>query len=310
MPVTVTISRGTPLPWPVGLAFTVVGAALVIFGFAIVGPIEVPGEDTFSFGVLDLVAVLIVVPAWWWFLRSLLGRSRVRHAATVGVPHELAEPPSGHDPAVISAVVGNGTPAPEAVAATVLGLALQKEIDIQEHGDRVVITVPPDATARTRTDAAVLAGLRDRASDDGVVTGPPIWGDELPGWHDYVHDARARAVAAGLVETRIPFVSFMIVCIVTATALALVFFWYIVSFVGFILLANGVPHLVARASGYRLSAAGIAARARWTAFGRYLHEHESLRDVGPAGVVVWGPYLVYGVLVGEGEKAARMLTPG
>ena len=118
-----------------------------------------------------------------------------------------------------------------------------------------------------------------------------------------------RAIAAGLVETRIPFIGLMLVCIFTATALALVFFWYIVAFVGFILLANGLPHLITRASGYRLSVAGVRARAEWQAFGEYLRAHQSLREVGPAGVVVWGPYLVYGVLVGEGEKAALLLTP-
>ena len=97
--------------------------------------------------------------------------------------------------------------------------------------------------------------------------------------------------------------------ILTATALALVFFWYIVSFIGFILFANGVPHLIAGASGYRLSAPGVAYRAQWVAFGRYIRAHKSLRDVGPAGVAVWGPNLVYGVLVGEGDKTAHALAP-
>jgi len=116
-------------------------------------------------------------------------------------------------------------------------------------------------------------------------------------------------MAAGLVESRIPFIGLMLVSIFTATGLALIFFWYIASFVGFILLANGLPHLVARASGYRLSAAGLTARAQWIAFGRYIRAHESLRDVGLAGVAMWGPNLVYGVLVGEGDKAARLLAP-
>jgi uncharacterized membrane protein len=111
------------------------------------------------------------------------------------------------------------------------------------------------------------------------------------------------------VESRIPFIGLMLVSIFTATGLALIFFWYIASFVGFILLANGLPHLIARASGYRLSATGIAERARWIAFGRYVHAHGSLRDVGPAGVAMWGPNLVYGVIVGEGDTAARMLAP-
>jgi hypothetical protein len=248
------------------------------------------------------------VPAWFFYVRSLLRRARARRTAVAGAPRELTEPPSREDPAVVAVVVGKGEPSGRAVAATVLGLADRDVIDVQEYGDKIVIDVPATATGDSATDEIVLGALRAGADPAGAVAGPPIW-DDVKWWRDYVRDARGRAMADGLVENRIPLVGLMLVCILTATGLALIFFWYIAAFVGLILLANGLPHLVARASGFRLSAAGVASRAQWIAFGRYLHAHESLEDVGPAGVAIWGPNLVYGVLVGAGDKAARALSP-
>jgi uncharacterized membrane protein len=227
----------------------------------------------------------------------------------VGVPRELPEPPGRDDPAVVGVVIGEGRPSGRAVAATVLGLADRGVIEIQEAGEKVRIDIPPDATGVTTTDQIVLGGLRERADAHGDVLGPPIWPGEIDWWRDYARDARGRAMAAGLVESRIPFIGLMLVSIFTATGLAILFFWYIASFIGFILFANGLPHLIARASGYRLSPAGVNARAQWIAFGRYIRAHQSLREVGPAGVAMWGPNLVYGVLVGEGDKAAKMLAP-
>lgn len=311
----VTVSRGNPLPWPIAILFTLVGAGLIVAGFTVIGKVELPaGESDFGVGfgssvILNVIAALLVVPAWFFYLRYLLRRSRERRAAAVDVPRELAEPPSNDDPAVVAVVLGSGKLSGRAIAATMLGLAEQRVIDIQEHGDKVVVDIPTGATGATSTDEVVLGALRQRADANGDVVGPPIWPDEIDWWREYARDARARATSAGFLESRIPLVGLMLVSIFTATALALVFFWYIAAFVGFVLLANGLPHLIAKASGFRLSSAGITSRAQWIAFGRYIHAHKSLRDVGPAGVSVWGPNLVYGVLVGEGDKAARALAP-
>jgi uncharacterized membrane protein len=131
----------------------------------------------------------------------------------------------------------------------------------------------------------------------------------VPWWREFVGDARARAGELGLVEPRLPFVGLMLVFIMTAVAFSLVFFWRIPVFVGAILFANGVPHLLARASGFRLTTEGRARRAEWLAFGRFLRAQGSLREVGPAAVSVWGPNLVYGIVLGEGDRAAKMITP-
>jgi hypothetical protein len=308
--VTVTASRGNPLAWPIALLFTIVGAALIVVGFTVVGKVTpTEGDGGFAAAILDIVAFLLIVPPWCFYLLYLVRRRGQRRAAAVDVPDELSEPPSADDPAVVGAVVNQGAPSGRAVAGTILGLAARDVVGIQEHGPKLVITVPADARGATPTDQLVLGGLRGLADERGHVSGPPVWPDRPDWWGDYVRDARNRAVAAGLVETRIPFVGLMIVSIFTATGLALLFFWYLAAFVGFILLANGLPHLVARASGYRLTATGVTARAGWLAFGRHIRAHQSLRDVGAAGVAMWGQNLVYGVLVGEADRAARQLAP-
>ena len=88
---------------------------------------------------------------------------------------------------------------------------------------------------------------------------------------------------AHLVENRVPLLGLMLVSILTATALALIFFWYVLTFIGLILLANTLPWLAVGVSGYRLTADGVRYRSRWIAFGRYLAAQGSLRDVGPGG---------------------------
>ncbi len=312
MRVTVTASRSHPLSWPIALLFTIVGATLIVLGFAVFGKLSVPaaGEaDGVTSGIMYVIAFLLIVPAWAIYLLATVRRRGERRRAASDVPDELAEPPSADDPAIVGTVVNEGTPSGRAVAATVLGLAARDVIDVQEHGPQVVVVVPSDAQGATATDRMVLGGLRANADERGHVTGPPLWPDRPEWWGDYVQEARKRAIAAGLVETRIPFVGLMLVSIFTATGLAIIFFWYLAAFIGFILLANGLPHLIARASGFRLSVAGIEVRARWIAFGRYIRAHRSLREVGAAGVAMWGPNLVYGVLVGEGDKAARQLAP-
>jgi hypothetical protein len=310
VPVTVTVTRSNPLPVPIAILFTVVGATLIVLGFTVIPKVEVPEAGGFDSGIImDVLAFLFIVPGWIFYARYALRHAHKRRDAVVGVPRELPEPPGRDDPAVVGTVVGEGRPRGRAIAATVLGLADRGVIEIQEAGDRVRIAVPADASGSTYTDELVLDGLRARADERGDVVGPPIWPKDVEWWPEYARDARARAIEARLVESRIPFVGLMIVSIFTATGLALLFFWHIAAFVGFILLANGLPHLIARASGYRLSPAGIRARAEWIAFGRHIRAHDSLRDVGPAGVAMWGPNLVYGVLVGEGDRAARALAP-
>ena len=313
MRITVGVSRGNPLPWGIAIVFTIVGAAMVVIGFTVVGPIDAPGATTGAIPVW--IAAIILVPIWLLYVRHALRVNRQRRRVVVDarVPASLAEPPGDWDPALVAVVVGEGKVPAVAVAATTLRCATRGWIDLHEVGDRVVVSfdpTPADDGRVTATDLLVVQALAARRSPEtGDLTGPPLIDDAPAWWDEYVQDARGRATASGLLEPRIPFVGLMLLCIITATIVAIAFFWYIVAFVGLILLANGLPHLVARVGGYRLSATGLVERARWLAFARGLHERGGLADVGPAGVTVWGPYLVYGVLVGAAPRAAAALTP-
>jgi uncharacterized membrane protein len=281
---------------------------LIVAGF-VIGKVDVPGNDDST--VLDIVAAVLIVPTWFFYGRYLIRRARERHdAAAAAAPRELSEPPSRDDPAVVAVVLGRGTPSRRAIAATVLALADANAIEINEYGEKVVIEIPNDARGATATDELVLVALHERADPEGKVVGPPIWDDEkVPWWRDYARDARGRAMSAHLVENRVPLLGLMLVSILTATALALIFFWYVLTFIGLILLANTLPWLAVGVSGYRLTADGVRDRSRWIAFGRYVAAQGSVSDVGPAAVSIWGPNLVYGVLLGEGDRAARVLSP-
>lgn len=306
MPVTVTVSRGNPLPWPIALLLTVVGAVLIVLGFTVVP--EVEGMDN---TMLDVIAVLLAGPALLVFLVVMVrkGWRDLRENPAEGVPAELPEPPGTDDPDVVGVLVGKGTPPRRAVAGVILALADRHEISIDEYGEQIVIDVAPDAAVHNQGESIVAEALAERADAQRRITGPPFWQGRVPWWRDFVRDARTRARAESLIDSTIPLVGTMVLLIIVGTAFSLIFFWRTPVFVGTILFVNGFPHLLARASGYRLTNAGIRRRAEWVAFARYLHAQRSFRDVGPSGVKVWGPNLVYGAVLGEADKAARPLTP-
>jgi ABC-type multidrug transport system fused ATPase/permease subunit len=311
MPVTVTVSRGNPLPAPIALLFSLVGAGLIVFGFVgPVGEINMPDDGSGADTILTVVAIALAGPALILYVLSLLRHLyRARPDVTAGIPDELPEPPANHDPAIVGVLVGAGKPPRRSVAGTVLSLATRDALSINEYGEKIVITPKPNITPANEGEALVLSGLMERADEKGEVVGPPFWDGRVGWWRAFVRDARNRASAAGLLEARIPLVGLMVTLILVGTGLSLIFFWRIPVFVGLIIFVNGFPHLIARVSGYRLSDEGRRLRATWLAFARYLRNQGSLRDVGPAGVVMWGPNLVYGAVLGQAEKAARPLSP-
>jgi hypothetical protein len=309
VPVTVTVSRSNPLPVPIALLFTVVGATLIVAGFAWVP--RLPDFEASNI-IMKVIAGFLIIPTWVIYLLVVV-RNLFRPKPEDDlprVPDEIADPPSEHDVAIVATLIGDGAPGRRAIAGTVLALAARRQLSINEYGERVVIQVEKDAEAKNEGEQLVLGGLRDQAQDDGDIVGPPIWKERVGWWGAFRKDARTRAAGAGLAETRIPLIGLMLVLIFTATGFSILFFDRLPVFIGSILLANGLPHLIARGSGYRLSRDGRQLAKAWQAFGRYLHRHESFREAGPAGVVMWGPNLVYGAVLGVAERAARPLTPG
>ena len=308
--------RRSPVAGLVAFTATAVGLFLMIFGFVAPGSLGASSGtsdgDVISLVtnlVLVAIGLLIIVPTWVVFIRSTVSRWRERERVVGDVPHDVAEPPSTRDPALVSVLLGNGRPARRAVAGTVLDLARRRELSINEYGPRVVIEIHEPATAATGDEQLVLNALRSRAHD-GNVEGPPIWPGRIRWWRAFERNACDRAAAQGLLAPRIPPISAMIVGILTATGLGIMFFDHTAVFIGSIIFANGFPQLLSRVSGYHLTVDGAREKAHWTAFGRYLHEQRSFHDVGPAAIVVWGPNLAYGAVLGEAPRASTLLTPG
>lgn len=312
---TVVVRRGRPMPPVFAFGLVAIGVVLVVVGFAVVGKTEVPGNGDATGALSWAIALAILLPVWVGYFVVVVARRRRRRAGpgAADVPDALTEPPSEEDPAVVAALVGKGRVPPVAVAATTLAIARAGWIDLHEVGEQVVVSfdeTPSDRWTASATDVLVIRALAARRdATTGDVTGPPLYAPGRGWWGGYVADARGRAVAARLVEPRVPLVGLLILSILTATIISIAIFWYTLAFVGLLLIANGLPHLLVRVGGYRLTPAGSAERARWLAFGRGLQDRGGLADVGPGGVSVWGPYLVYGVLLGAAPRAAAALTP-
>lgn len=309
MPVSVTVSRGNPLPAPIALLFTVVGGTLIVLGFTVIPPIEGFGATGGAGVVLIVIAAIFVVPTWIIFIAYSLKKLATREDVTVDVPREMPEPPSKLEPSSVSVIVGEGRPTRRAIAGTLLALAEDGKVEINEFGPKVVVEVRRGAAGKTQPERLVLAGLHGLRGGTSTIEGPRVFEDRVSWWRDFAREARKQAMSSGLIESRIPFIGVMLLMIFTAVGFSLVFFARTPVFVGSILFANGIPHLLARASGYRLTDAGKRARAEWISFGRYLHAQGSVRDVGPAAISIWGPNLAYGVVLGQAPRAAEALTP-
>src|SRR5918996_3581526 len=100
MSVTVTVTRGNPMPALVAWVLTLVGLGMMVFGWPVVLPMG--GATGVAGIVLIAVAVLLAVPAWAIFVLMMVRSARARRRIVREVPGELAEPPSNHDPAVVA----------------------------------------------------------------------------------------------------------------------------------------------------------------------------------------------------------------
>ena len=144
----------------------------------------------------------------------------------------------------------------------------------------------------------------------GEIDGPPLWKAPADWWPSLKADARRRAVSAGLAvraaSSRL---------VLLAAALTLIAFW-LIKYVGspfvFFWLAVLLPILAGVATvrlGYGLTAEGRQLRARWAEFASHLAQSKDLADAPAAAVVVLGPNLVYGTVLGVARDAASDLTP-
>ena len=259
-----------------------------------------------------LTAVAFGLPAIFWaiVIIGLVRRLRERKRVVGDVPDHLSDPPTAVDPAIVAVLDGEGRPARTAVAGTVLDLARRKAIDLQEFGDKVVVRIPLETIGVNESEQLVLHQLRAQATPEGVLEGTQLWKEPTRWWRTYRRDLVKRARGMGLVERWMPLASLSGALITTGVGMSIFFFTQPVVYFAMVFGAIIIGYVISFVSGYTLTNKGWRQRALWRSFARYIHDHGEIdKAVGPAGVVVWGPYLAYGSVLGEAHAAARPLTP-
>ncbi len=261
--------------------------------------------------ILTAVAFGLPLIFWTFVVIGLVRRLRERKRVVGNVPEHLSDPPTAVDPAIVAVLDGEGSPEKTAVAGTVLDLAGRKAIDLQEYGDKVVIKVPLETMGVNDSERVVLDELRKQATPEGVLeTGQHVWRQPTRWWRTYRRDVVKRARGMGLVERWLPLASFSGALITTGIGMSIFFFTQPVIYFTIVFGAMIVGYIISFISGYTLTNKGWRQRALWRTFAKYIHDHGEIdKVVGPAGIVVWGPYLTYGAVLDEAHAAARPLTP-
>jgi hypothetical protein len=268
-------------------------------------------DESFDVARWILTAVAFGLPAIFWLGvgKGLLRRLRDRHRVVGKVPDHLSDPPTQADPAVVAVLAGEGHPARTAVAGTVLALAQRKAVDLQSYGDHLVVKVPLQTTGTNGSEEIVLNALRSEATDEGVIEGPPVW-RRGGWWRAFRRDAIRRARDQGFVTRWMPLAPLSGALITTGIGFSVFFFSNPLAYFIIVFGVQIVGFVITFLSGWTLTNQGWRDRALWHAFARYIRDQGHLdKDVGPDGVVMWGPYLVYGSVLGEAHAAARPLTP-
>ncbi len=259
-----------------------------------------------------LTGLAFGLPAIFWLLvvKVLLVRFRDRRRVVGDVPKELVDPPSAADPAVVAVLKGEGRPDRTAVAGTILAMAARKAVDIQAYGDRLVVKIPLGLSGANTSEQLVLNALRAEASPEGVIEGPPVWRGSTRWFRAFRRDAVKRARDEGMVTRWMPLLPLTGALTTTGVGIGIFFFTEPVVYTAIVMSVQVIAWVVSFISGWTLTDAGWRNRAVWHSFARYIKNQGKLdTDVGPAGVVIWGPYLVYGAVLGEADGATRPLTP-
>lgn len=269
-------------------------------------------DDQEDAGRWILTALAFGMPAIFWTIVAvgLLRRLRDRRKVTADVPATSSDPPTDDDPAVVAVLDGEGRPAKEAVAGTILAIAHRKDLEVQQLGPKVVVKVPRTTTARNASEQLVLDALREAGDDQGVVEGPPVVPTSSRWWRAFRRDAVRRARQKGFVTRWLPLAPLSGAIVTTAVGIGVFFLDQPGVYAAIVIGTEMLAWAVSFVSGYTLTDKGWRHRALWRSFARYIdHQGKLDKDVGPAGVVVWGPYLVYGAALGEAHDASKPLTP-
>lgn len=260
-----------------------------------------------------VAALALTIPGMLWLIVLVMLILRLRRLAQPlpDTPRYEEEPPSEHDPAVVSVLVSGGKPGPEAVAGAILALANRGDIEMQDlPGEAFRLTVK-DTAIGTGADGLLLATLRTlQVEARGHIDAPPLWKRRFGLWASFRKDALRRAEVAGLVEQFVSTRVAIAAIIMTVLGLGALYSpWGPGIFFSFAIPLLIVSIVATLRFGYDLSYPGRILQARWLGYARHLRERTSIDQAPPAGVVVWGPALVYGAVLGVAPEAARLLSP-
>jgi hypothetical protein len=236
-------------------------------------------------------------------------------------------------PAVANFLVNRCAVTTSALSATLVDLAARDHLAIENIGggeDLVRLRSGGDGT-RNAYETEVLDLVRERARNDTVPAAELSlgYGDKADGWwKDFRRTVLDDARALGLVRRRFNRVQQVLL----AATLAVPFSFAGVAFevygtaeraagkkmdAGGGMVAAGLLWVGALAvgarvlRGWRPTASGKDATARWLGVRDFLNRDESFRETPPAGVAIWERLLAYGVALGvaHGTDAALPIGP-
>lgn len=206
------------------------------------------------------------------------------------------------------------------LTGTIIDLARRKYLRVEEPPDRsqnvILIATPerapkqelaahethtlqwlfPDSSGRVDFNERKYALQADTAS----------WGTF---WRKFTGAIEAIGNEKGLIERKNAYgasCTMMLAGLATAiagiiTAIFLGPSWVFLSFAGGVMLTS------TGGMSSKRSRLGAETWTRWDAFRRYIRDFGTLKDVPPAGVVLWEHYLAYAIVLGEGKTVIEYM---
>lgn len=227
-------------------------------------------------------------------------------------------------PAVANLLVNAGHLTPDAVPATLLDLAARHVVKIEETEPGTYscrLSTGPEPTL-TPYERQVLELLRRRAVD-GVVpakalTAGPL--DEARGWiKSFNQKVVDEADRAGICKPRWPPAALALIGGLGLAAFLLAAYSlgprHTLDLLPLIAVAVAASTFAVMSRAFPddsqvVTAAGLAAQARWLALRRYLHDDELFAGLPPTAVAVRDRYIAYGAALGAATAAVRAIPMG
>jgi hypothetical protein len=269
--------------------------------------------------VVSIIVAVVLASAVLVALRSLLGGP-----VKVRADEYMREPDTRVPPAVVEAIL-HGAAGPDAVVATLLDLAQRGEIEVREGrkkgsdpqgtapGEAVLIRnhdrdTPDRMFERTLTSFVFHTVGRDRTRVSArelrrwTIAHRHQTSDWYALWRQHVLEAAVEAglLRRGTVAWRITAGMAAATCLVTAVLFAKTLAMPT-------LLALGLVGIYAALHISWLTPRGVQVRAEYGRLRNYLQDFGRLEEKPADAVAVWGVYLPYAVVLGEGERALRDL---